>query len=157
MNIYYLMYTMRRLPCLSQTLAFYVAFLVTVPPTEAINLNLSSIGMSGYLNCFPLLPCSLLTSNQDSITSVASAIAYDMMGFYKGNQTGQIPGMLPYPNYYWWESGAMWGSLIDYWYITNDSTYNDMVEQGMLFQIGPNWDFMPPNQTVNMGNDDQGM
>lgn len=25
-----------------------------------------------------------------------------------------------------WESGAMFGSLIDYWYYTGDSTYNDV-------------------------------
>jgi len=40
-----------------------------------------------------------------------------MMNYYKGNLTGQTPGLLPGP-YYWWEAGAMWGSLIDYWYCT---------------------------------------
>jgi len=38
-----------------------------------------------------------------------------MMNYYTGNLTGGTPGMLPGP-YYWWEAGAMWGSLIDYWY-----------------------------------------
>ena len=50
----------------------------------------------------------------------------------------------------------MWGCLIDYWYYTNDATYNDVVEQGLLFQTGPDWDYMTPNQTMGMGNDDQG-
>jgi len=36
-----------------------------------------------------------------------------MMNYYHGNETGQIPGLLPQP-YYWWEAGAMFGSLIDY-------------------------------------------
>ena len=80
-----------------------------------------------------------------------------MMKFYKGNLTGGTPGELPYPGYYWWEAGGMWGCLIDYWYYTNDATYNDVVEQGLLFQTGPDWDYMTPNQTMGMGNDDQGI
>lgn len=74
---------------------------------------------------------------------------------YSGNQTGNIPGNLP-PPYYWWEVGAMFGSLIDYYQYTNDGTYNDVVTQGMLFQAGPSNDYMTPNQTTTEGNDDQG-
>lgn len=48
------------------------------------------------------------------------------------------------------------GALIDYWYYTGDTTYNDITEQGLLFQVGPNNDYMPPNQTLTEGNDDQG-
>ena len=77
-----------------------------------------------------------------------------MMTYYTGNLTGGIPGNLP-PPYYWWESGAMFGALIDYWYYTGDTTYNDIVIQGMLFQVGPNEDYMTPNQTKTTGNDDQ--
>ncbi|EKG17195.1 Glycoside hydrolase family 76 [Macrophomina phaseolina MS6] len=42
----------------------------------------------------------------DSIKSAASTIAYGMMKSYTGNQTGQVPGYLPQP-YYWWEAGSM--------------------------------------------------
>jgi mannan endo-1,6-alpha-mannosidase len=102
----------------------------------------------------------------DSIKSVASTIAFDMMTYYTGNLSGQTPGILPGPpptpailnaGYFWWEAGAMWGSLIDYWYYTGDTTYNDVTMQGMLFQTGPNDDYLPPNQTQGMGNDDQGI
>lgn len=48
------------------------------------------------------------------------------------------------------------GALIDYWYYTGDTTYNDITQQGMLHQVGPYNDFMPPNQTLTEGNDDQG-
>jgi len=78
-----------------------------------------------------------------------------MMKYYTGNHTGDIPGNLPQP-YYWWEAGAMFGALIDYWHYTGDSTYNDEVTQGMLFQAGPLEDYMTPNQTKTEGNDDQG-
>jgi len=47
-------------------------------------------------------------------------------------------------------------TLIDYWRYTNDSTYNEIVEQALLFQAGPNADYMPVNQTKDEGNDDQG-
>jgi mannan endo-1,6-alpha-mannosidase len=91
----------------------------------------------------------------DSIKQAASDIAYDMMLYYTGNHTGDVPGNLPAP-YYWWEAGAMFGAMVDYWYYTGDSTYNDVTQQALLFQTGPNEDYMPPNQTKTEGNDDQG-
>jgi mannan endo-1,6-alpha-mannosidase len=110
-----------------------------------------------------------ITSSKDGVTNtnnvpadikrVASIIAYDMMTVYKGNESGQTPGLLPIPEqggYYWWEAGAMFGSLIDYWYYTNDTTYNQVVTQGMLFQVGEHQDYQPRNQTKSLGNDDQG-
>lgn len=81
------------------------------------------------------------------------------MAYYKGNQSGQTPGILPGPppagDYYWWEAGALWGTMIDYWHYTGDTTYNDVVTQALLFQVGPNQDYMPPNVTASLGNDDQ--
>lgn len=50
----------------------------------------------------------------------------------------------------------MLGSLIDYWYYTGDTQYNEVTTQGLLFQTGPYNDYMPPNQTLTEGNDDQG-
>jgi mannan endo-1,6-alpha-mannosidase len=63
------------------------------------------------------------------------------MSYYKGNLSGQIPGLLPGP-YYWWEAGAMFGALINYWHYTNDTTYNDVTMQAMQFQVGPHNDYM---------------
>jgi mannan endo-1,6-alpha-mannosidase len=47
-------------------------------------------------------------------------------------------------------------TMIDYWSRTGDDTYNDVVTQALLFQVGTNQDFMPVNQTKDEGNDDQG-
>lgn len=90
-----------------------------------------------------------------SIKAATSQVAYDMMKYYDGNLTGRIPGNLPDP-YYWWQCGAMFGSLLDYYFYTGDGQYNDLVTQGMLHQVGPNNDYMTPNQTKTTGNDDQG-
>ena len=77
-----------------------------------------------------------------------------MVKYYHGNESGGTPGILPQP-YYWWEAGAMFGSLIDYWYYTGDTTYNNITTQAMLFQVGTNDNYEPSNQTLDLGNDDQ--
>lgn len=77
------------------------------------------------------------------------------MSYYSGNKPGDTPGYLPDP-YYWWEAGAMFGAMIDYWYYTNDTTYNDIVEQALVHQAGDDRNYMPINASKSMGNDDQG-
>ncbi|KAM7223361.1 glycoside hydrolase family 76 protein [Rhypophila decipiens] len=96
----------------------------------------------------------------DDIRKTAAAVAYDLMTYYHGNETGQTPGILPGPppagDYYWWEAGAMWGTMIDYWKMTGDNSYNEVIKQALLWQVGPQEDYMPPNVTASLGNDDQG-
>lgn len=46
--------------------------------------------------------------------------------------------------------------MINYWYYTGDTSYNDVTQQALLHQIGEDYDFMPENQTKTEGNDDQG-
>ena len=81
------------------------------------------------------------------------------MSYYIGNQTGQAPGMFPgsgTPNgYYWWEGSEAFAALINFWYYFGDSSYNDVVTDAMLWQCGPDRNFEPQNQTLQLGNDDQ--
>ncbi|KAL8284948.1 hypothetical protein RB597_002164 [Gaeumannomyces tritici] len=93
--------------------------------------------------------------NPSSVRTAASTVAFGLMKYYAGNNTGQIPGNLPDP-YYWWEAGAMFGTMIDYQFLTGDKTYSDVTIQAMLHQAGELRDFMPKNQTKTEGNDDQG-
>lgn len=93
--------------------------------------------------------------NPASVKDVASKIAFNMMRYYTGYKPGDTPGYLPDP-YYWWEAGAMFGSMIDYWYYTNDTTYNDIVEQALVHQAGEDRNYMPKNASKSLGNDDQG-
>jgi len=94
-------------------------------------------------------------TSPDSIKSTAEKIAKKMVAFYPGDQPGGIPGLLGDP-YYWWEAGAMFGSLIDYWYYTGDTQFNDITSQALLFQVNPpENNYMPPNQSKSLGNDDQ--
>ncbi|KAH6685100.1 family 76 glycoside hydrolase [Plectosphaerella plurivora] len=99
---------------------------------------------------------------REDILQSARTLAYDMMLFYSGNQTGKVPGVLPGPpasgtgDYYWWQGGAMMAAYIDYWYYTGDDSYNQVVYEGMLHQVGENKNFEPLNHTASLGNDDQG-
>jgi mannan endo-1,6-alpha-mannosidase len=81
-------------------------------------------------------------TSADSIKNAAATTAFDMMSYYQGNQSGQIPGKLPGT---WWEGGAMFMTLIQYWHWTGDSSYNPVTIQGMLWQKGDNNDYMPAN------------
>ncbi|KAG0159697.1 hypothetical protein PDIDSM_7220 [Penicillium digitatum] len=84
----------------------------------------------------------------------AKEVATNMMSYYTGMNPGDNPGNLPDP-YYWWEAGAMFNALIDYWFYTGDDTWNNITMQAMLWQAGENKAFMPANQSKTEGNDDQ--
>ncbi|GAP84279.1 putative glycoside hydrolase family 76 protein [Rosellinia necatrix] len=94
-----------------------------------------------------------------SIKAAAALVAEDLLTFYHGDEPGWVPGILPGPppdgDYYWWQGGAMWGALLDYRHVMGDKKYDDIISQALLFQVGPNEDYMPPNWTASMGNDDQ--
>ena len=94
-------------------------------------------------------------SSSQSINNAAKSIAFNIISLYdKGVSSSGIPGLFPSP-YFWWESGLAFDSLINYWFLTGDDTYNDRVSKGLLWQIGDANDYMPVNQTKSLGNDDQ--
>lgn len=109
-----------------------------------------------YLCCVARLcdAVSLEVSSASSIKAASSEVAYGLMKYYSGNVTGGVPGNLPSP-YYWWEAGAMFGHMVDYWYYTGDTTYNAETVDAICFQASKSGTFMPANQTTTEGNDDQ--
>jgi mannan endo-1,6-alpha-mannosidase len=121
----------------------------------ALDVDLTSTGL--FILC---TAASVVTdvSSADSIKSAAKEVATNLMSYYSGDQPGQVPGILPGPppdgDYYWWQGGAMWGAMIDYWYVTGDTTWNDAAEQGLVFQS--EFSYMPRNWSISLGNDDQG-
>ncbi|CAG8961301.1 hypothetical protein HYFRA_00013762 [Hymenoscyphus fraxineus] len=94
-------------------------------------------------------------TSASSIKDAAKTIAKGTMSYYTGYKPGDNPGNLPDP-YYWWEAGAMFGTMVEYWYYTGDTEYNPIVKQALISQIGDDNDYMPTNQTKTLGNDDQG-
>ncbi|KAI4859248.1 glycoside hydrolase family 76 protein [Hypoxylon rubiginosum] len=82
------------------------------------------------------------------------------MSYYDGNEPGNIPGILPEASsdkgfYYWWTGGLLWGSMLDYRSQTGETKYDDLISQGLIWQVGENADYLPANFTSTLGNDDQ--
>lgn len=50
----------------------------------------------------------------------------------------------------------MMGALVEYWYYTKDDSFVDLTKEGLLYQIGDENDYVPRNQSLTEGNDDQG-
>ncbi|KAI4841997.1 mannan endo-1,6-alpha-mannosidase-like protein, partial [Aureobasidium sp. EXF-8846] len=96
-------------------------------------------------------------SSPGSIRSAASTLAHGLMNYYQNNKTDTPAasiGTLP-PPLYWWEAGAVWGGLIDYWAYTKDTSFNNVVMQAMMAQKGTGNDYLPEAYYSSMGNDDQ--
>jgi mannan endo-1,6-alpha-mannosidase len=103
--------------------------------------------------------CVVLTTWAASIRSVASTIAFGTMSHYNGNVSTNplMVGDLPEP-YYWWEAGAMWGAMLDYYHYTGDYSYNEQILQALLAPVntGPAMNYMAPDHAFEEGNDDLG-
>lgn len=109
-------------------------------------------GLASLLAVQHTLALSVNVNQTSSIQQAARTIASNIVGLY--NSTSTTPGVFGEP-YYWWESGLAWDSLIKYTALTGDQSYVNAITEGLLFQVGPNNDYLPPNQTTSEGNDDQ--
>lgn len=125
--------------------------LLSTSTVQAIELDLEDGGRYSSLIC---LWSTTNSKSKASIKKAAKLVASNMMSYYTGMNPGDNPGNLPDP-YYWWEAGAMFNTLIDYWFYTGDDTWNNITTQGLLWQAGENKAFMPANQSKTEGNDDQ--
>ncbi|PQE09067.1 mannan endo-16-alpha-mannosidase DCW1 protein [Rutstroemia sp. NJR-2017a BVV2] len=96
-------------------------------------------------------------SDSKSIKNAAATIAKQLVKEYNVSEPGHPIGVLSIPGrpYYWWESAAMFDTLIKYWSLTGDDQFNNIVTDGMIAQQGEHNDFMPLNWTASEGNDDQ--
>jgi mannan endo-1,6-alpha-mannosidase len=133
----------------ASTLVALGASSLLLSSSAAIELDITSPGREPHTGTLR----SLLTYAA-SIKTAAKTLAANLRAHYTGDRPGDVPGNLPAP-YYWWECGAFFNALIDYWYYTGDDQYNAITRQAMEHQIGDYNAFMPPNQTRTLGNDDQ--
>jgi mannan endo-1,6-alpha-mannosidase len=110
------------------------------------------------------LAIEVTLTDTSSVKTSLKTIAEGMVSYYTGDEPGGVPGLLPgslscnpavLGTYCWWEAGAMWGSLINYWQYTGDTSYNDMITKAIQFQRGDDNNFNPANQSRSMGIDDQ--
>lgn len=78
------------------------------------------------------------------------------MSYYSGNvtKTDETIAVFPSP-YYWWEAGAAWGAMLDYYHYTGDDSYLSTTQEALLSQVGPAYNYMNPVHYDSTGNDDQ--
>lgn len=110
-----------------------------------------------YVSHLAIAVVRTLTPYVESIRNASASLAYNLLSWYQNNQstTAEVAvGTLPAP-LYWWEAGAVWGGMIDYWAYTNDTSYVLTVQQALLAQVGPDNNYMPPAYYPSLGNDDQ--
>ncbi|KAI1779715.1 glycoside hydrolase family 76 protein [Hypoxylon cercidicola] len=101
-------------------------------------------------------PKDIDINDPTSIRSVASTLAYGTMAWYSGNVTDTPDTIAVFPPpHYWWQAGAAWGAMLDYSHYTGDSSYDEVITQALLSQVGPKFDFMMPLHYGSEGNDDQ--
>lgn len=96
------------------------------------------------------------TSSKDSICSGVSTLSNGILDYYLGTRYGGNVGMFQQP-YYWWEAGEAFGSLLDQWYMCEDTSNENLLFEALISQVGDNYDYVPLNQTETEGNDDQGV
>ncbi|CCE78855.1 Piso0_000887 [Millerozyma farinosa CBS 7064] len=94
----------------------------------------------------------------DSVCSAAKKVADGEFNYYEGIKKGGTVGMFTYP-YYWWHAGCAFGGLLDYFTFCDkdNSTLKEIIYDGMYHQAGDNYDYIPSNQSMTEGNDDQGI
>lgn len=74
------------------------------------------------------------------------------MSYYSGDATKFVD--LPQPHF-WWQAGALMGSMLDYSHYTGDKSYDKTIARALLAQVGPDFDYMLPTHFGQEGNDDQ--
>ncbi|KAI0431568.1 family 76 glycoside hydrolase [Xylaria sp. FL1042] len=124
-----------------------------------VRLPTAALAACGLLAGRALGALEIDLDDPESIKKGAALVAQDLLTFYHGDEPGWVPGILPGPppdgDYYWWQGGAMWGTLLDYRHTTGDETYDDVIFQALQFQVGDDKDYNPANWSASMGNDDQ--
>lgn len=86
----------------------------------------------------------LKVNDEASLKAAISQYANGLMSYYKANASGLSPqeiGYIPKPHY-WWESGALWGAMVEYTNIVGDESYVKTIQQGLTANYGPANDFI---------------
>ncbi|KAH8897302.1 glycoside hydrolase [Thozetella sp. PMI_491] len=115
-------------------------------------------GMLAVANVANVVALELDVKNKDSIKSAAKTIVEDMVKkYYPSNSTiGLIQSEYEEEDPYSPKESAMfWDSLLNYWFLTGDDQYNDMVSKAILGRVGENVDFFPRDLWARSDNEDQ--
>lgn len=98
------------------------------------------------------------TTSDESICEAVWEIIVGEFNYYEGIKYGGTVGMFSSP-YYWWNAGEAFGGWVDYWAFcaSDNDTFTEMLQDAMYHQAGSDYNYMPSNQSMTEGNDDQGV
>lgn len=96
------------------------------------------------------------SSSKQEICDATALIQKGMLDYYEGERYGGTVGMFQ-PPYYWWNAGEAFGGMLQNWYLCQNDTFENLLMDAFLAQAGKDYDFIPDNQTMVEGNDDQGV
>lgn len=97
-------------------------------------------------------------NNTASVRDASATLASGVQSYYHNNESSTpvtAIGTLPLEPWFWWLAGAVWGGMVDYWAYTDDDSYNAVIQQALMAQTGPDYNYMPPAYYGSLGNDDQ--
>lgn len=103
----------------------------------------------------PVLGIDLDTTSSESVCAAASLVIDGVLDYYEGTRYGGTVGMFQDP-YYWWEAGEAFGSMLGHWYFCENDTFETIIYDALIAQKGKSNDYIPSNQSLTEGNDDQG-
>ncbi|SCW01186.1 LAFE_0D06986g1_1 [Lachancea fermentati] len=103
-----------------------------------------------------VLAIDLDVTSKDSICDATYLIQDGILDYYEGTRYGGTVGMFQSP-YYWWEAGEVFGGMLENWYLCGNTSHETLLYDAMIAQSGTDYDFMPSNQSMVEGNDDQGV
>ena len=97
-------------------------------------------------------------TSMESVCDAAKAVAEGELNYYQGTKRGGTLGMFSLP-YYWWHAGEAFAGLIDYYHFCqlDNDTLQELILTGMYHQAGEEYNYIPSNQSLTEGNDDQGI
>jgi len=96
--------------------------------------------------------------DKSSVCAAAKLVMDGALNYYEGLKYGGTVGMFAPPNY-WWNAGEAFGGIVDYYtFCDNDNkTLELLILDAMYHQAGDNFNYVPLNQSMTEGNDDQGV
>lgn len=111
-----------------------------------------------FVLLLPLLVQSidLDVTSKDSICAATALIQKGMLDYYEGERYGGAVGMFQ-PPYYWWNGGVAFGGMLENMYLCENNTFESLLMDALVAQTGDNYDYIPSNQSMVEGNDDQGV
>ncbi|KAK6454702.1 filamentous growth, cell polarity and elongation [Scheffersomyces xylosifermentans] len=121
-----------------------------IPRIAYVVTALSSLSMVTAIN--------LDINNKSSVCDAAKIVMNGALNYYEGLKYGGTVGMFAPPNY-WWNAGEAFGGIVDYFSFcdSNNKTLESLIMDAMYHQAGENFNYVPSNQSMTEGNDDQGV